>query len=71
MEAVLEAVSTRLDLPRKHAAEAYRLAEEHEPNPRSIWGYVQGLTRLSQHMPWQDARFALDQAASRLLATVA
>ena len=36
----------------------------------SLWGYVQGLTRLSQHTPWQDGRFALDQAASRLLATV-
>jgi hypothetical protein len=70
-EAVLEAVTTRLDLPRAHAAEAYSLAEAYEPNPRSVWGYVQGLTRLSQRMPWQDARFALDRAASRLLATVA
>ena len=32
--------------------------------------YVQGLTRLSQHTPWQDTRFTLDRAASRLLATV-
>jgi hypothetical protein len=31
---------------------------------------VQGLTRLSQHTPWQDARLALDRAASRLLTTV-
>jgi hypothetical protein len=69
-EAVLDAVTTRLDLPRKRAAEAYGLAEVHEPNPRSIWGYVQGLTRLSQRTHWQDARFALDHAASRLLATV-
>jgi len=35
-----------------------------------VWGYVQGLTRLSQHTPWQDGRFALDRTASRLLATV-
>ena len=35
-----------------------------------VLGLVQGLTRLSQQTPWQDARFALDQAASRLLATV-
>jgi hypothetical protein len=34
------------------------------------WGYVQGLTRLSQRTPWQDGRFALDRAASRLLTTV-
>src|SRR5262249_24223948 len=45
-EAVLEAVVRRLDVSQKQAAEAYTLAEQHEPNPRSVWGYVQGLTRL-------------------------
>jgi hypothetical protein len=69
-DAVLDAVVHRLDLSRKQAAEAYTLAEQHEANPRSIWGYVQGLTRLSQRTSWQDGRFAVDQAASRLLATV-
>jgi hypothetical protein len=69
-DGVLDAVTQRLDLSRKQAAEAYALAEQHETNPRSVWGYVQGLTRLSQHTPWQDGRFALDQAASRLLAIV-
>ena len=69
-EAVLEAVVQRLDLSQKQAAEAYTLAERHEPNPRSVWGYVQGLTRLSQRTPWQDGRFALDRAASRLITTV-
>jgi hypothetical protein len=69
-EDVLDAVTTRLDLSRKQAAEAYTLAEIHESNPRSVWGYVQGLTRLSQGTSWQDARFGLDQAASRLIATV-
>jgi hypothetical protein len=69
-EAVLDAVVQRLELSHKQAAEAYTLAEQHEPNPRSVWGYVQGLTRLSQRTPWQDGRFALDRAASRLLTTV-
>jgi hypothetical protein len=69
-EDVLEAVTTRLELSRKQAVEAYALAETFETNPRSVWGYVQGLTRLSQRTPWQDARFTLDQAASRLIATV-
>jgi hypothetical protein len=69
-EAVLEAVVQRLELSQKQAAEAYTLAEQFEPNPRSVWGYVQGLTRLSQRTPWQDGRFALDRAASRLLTTV-
>jgi hypothetical protein len=69
-EAVLDAVVQRHDLSQKHAAEAYTLAEQYETNPRSVWGYVQGLTRLSQRTPWQDGRFALDRAASRLLTTV-
>src|SRR5439155_20778626 len=69
-EAVIETVLRRLELSQKQAAEAYTLAEAHETNPRSVWGYVQGLTRLSQRTPWQDGRFALDRAASRLLTTV-
>jgi hypothetical protein len=70
-DAVVDAAAQRLELSRKQAAEAYVLAEQHETNPRSVWGYVQGLTRLSQRTPWQDTRFALDRAASQLLATVA
>ena len=69
-DAVVNAAVQRLDLSQKQAAEAFTLAEQHESNPRSIWGYVQGLTRLSQRTPWQDARFVLDRAASRLLTTV-
>ena len=69
-DAVIEAALRRIDLSQKQASEAYDLAERHETNPRSIWGYVQGLTRLSQRTSWQDGRFALDRAASRLLATV-
>ena len=69
-EAVVDAAVQRLELSQKHAAEAYDLADVHETNPRSLWGYVQGLTRLSQRTPWQDGRFALDRAASRLLTSV-
>src|SRR5207244_6829496 len=69
-DAVLETVVRRLDLSQKQAAEAYTLAEEHETNPRSVWGYVQGLTRLSKHTPWQDGRYVIDRAAIRLLTTV-
>ncbi|OFW03385.1 MAG: hypothetical protein A3H96_26260, partial [Acidobacteria bacterium RIFCSPLOWO2_02_FULL_67_36] len=69
-DAVVETAVRRLDLSQKQAAEAYTLAEAHETNPRSVWGYVQGLTRLSQRTPWQDGRFTLDRAASRLLTTV-
>ena len=69
-EAVIETAVQRIDLPHKQAVEAYDLAERYETNPRSVWGYVQGLTRLSQRTSWQDGRFALDRAASRLLTTV-
>ena len=69
-DAVVDAAVQRLELSQKQAAEAYTLAETYETNPRSVWGYVQGLTRLSQRTPWQDGRFALDRAASRLLTTV-
>jgi len=69
-DAVIDAVVQRLDVSQKQAAEAYMLAETYETNPRSVWGYVQGLTRLSQRTAWQDGRFALDRAASRLLTTV-
>ena len=69
-DAVLETVTRRLDLSQKQAAEAYTFAEQYEPNPRSVWGYAQGLTRLSQRTPWQDGRFVLDRAAGRLIATV-
>ena len=50
-DAVLNTAVQRLDLSQKQAVEAYTLAEQHETNPRSVWGYVQGLTRLSQRTP--------------------
>ena len=68
--AVIDTAVQRLELSQKQAGEAYTLAEAFESNPRSVWGYVQGLTRLSQRTPWQDGRFVLDRAASRLLTTV-
>jgi hypothetical protein len=61
-DAVLDLVTTRLGLSRTQATDAYALADAHEMNPRSVWGYVQGLTRLSQRRPWQAPRFSLDQA---------
>jgi hypothetical protein len=69
-DAVVATAVQRLELSQKQAAEAYTLADTFETNPRSVWGYVQGLTRLSQRTPWQDGRFNLDRAASRLLTTV-
>jgi hypothetical protein len=50
-EAVIETAVQRLDLSQKQAGEAYTFAETFESNPRSVWGYVQKLTRLSQRTP--------------------
>jgi hypothetical protein len=36
--------SGALQLSRKQVADAYGLAEQFEEDPRSIWGYVQGLS---------------------------
>jgi hypothetical protein len=35
-------------------------------SPLSPWGFVQGLTRISQQTPFADARFALDAAAAKI-----
>jgi hypothetical protein len=37
-EQVIEAAMQGLDLSRKHASDAYAVAEQHESNPRSVWG---------------------------------
>lgn len=55
---------------KKQAGRAYDLAVEHEDvhgNPRSLWGMVQGLTRLSQQTPYADERARLDVAAGKML----
>jgi hypothetical protein len=69
-EASLPSIDEIADAAVRATARVGTLAEQFETNARSAWGYVQGLTRLSQRTPWQDGRFALDRAASRLLTTV-
>jgi hypothetical protein len=50
--------------------DALSFSQPYETNPRSLLGYLQGLTRLSKRPSWQDGGFALDRAASRLLTTL-
>jgi hypothetical protein len=55
----------------KQLKEAYTVAEENvdtDGDPRSVWGYVNGLTRLSQATTYTDDRTFLDRAASNILA---
>lgn len=61
-------------LPRKKVEEAYLAAEEHsdtDGSPRSVWGFVQGLTRISQLSRYADERTKLDRAAGEILALAA
>jgi hypothetical protein len=51
--------------------EAIRHPEDGHTSPRSVWGMVQGFTRLSQAQRHVDRRVELDQAASRVLALAA
>jgi hypothetical protein len=52
---------------RAQLTDAYDLAEQNNRNPRSAWGIVHGLTRLSQQSPYADERLDLDRAAARVL----
>jgi hypothetical protein len=49
---------------------AIEQAEQHpeDGNPLSLWGFAQGLTRVSQSYGWADRRNAIDAAAGQLLA---
>lgn len=47
---------------------AYDSAEATEDNPRSVWGMVQGLTRVSQDTPYTNERTRIDVAAGKLMA---
>jgi len=58
-------------LSRKNAEKAYDMADAYESvhgNPRSVWGMVQGVTRLSQDTTFGDSRATLDMAAGKILA---
>lgn len=64
-------VGRDLGLSRETATRAYDLAEQHEVcSPRSAWGYAQGITRASQAEAFSEDRYAIDLAASRLLARI-
>lgn len=51
------------------ATRSYEQAEVHEDNPRSVWGFAQGITRASQLLStgYQDERLTMDQIAGQLL----
>lgn len=54
----------------KNLEAAYDLAEENsdvDGSPRSVWGMVQGMTRLSQQSQFADKRTDIDRAAGKVM----
>jgi len=46
---------------------AVQEAEEHGTDPRSVWGFVQGITQASQKSDFADERVELDRASGKVL----
>ena len=55
-------------LTEQQAADAYTAAEQYKSDPRSVWGYANGITRISQQTEYQNERLELDVLAARLMA---
>ena len=54
----------KMGATKAQATAAYTATETHEQaNPRSYWGAVQGLTRVSQDTAYQNERYELDRMA--------
>lgn len=77
LDAVFKAVAggRRAGLPSglnfKQLAAAYDVADLHadtDGSPRTVWGYANGLTRMSQQTGYADDRNFLDRAAAGVLA---
>lgn len=66
-EEVIDLVFSKFNVGKKNAEDAYQLAEQYGQNPRSSWGMVHGLTRLSQMSAYADSRVEMDQAAAKIL----
>lgn len=67
-EAVVDELR-KMGASKEQAENAYSACEIHERvSPRSMWGAVQGLTRLSQDTQYQDERYELDKIAATILA---
>lgn len=66
-EAVIDELR-KIGATQEQATQAYALCEQREHvSPRSYWGAVQGLTRLSQEQANQDGRYLIDQIAAQVL----
>lgn len=66
-EDVIDLVWKRTEIPKQTVTDAYDTAEQFGKNPRSAWGMVHGLTRVSQVSKYADDRIDLDRAAAKLM----
>lgn len=72
-ENVIERAFKMSVAPKRALKEAYALTTANEAvdgNPRTVWGLMQGLTRLSQRTEYADQRVTLDRGAAKLMALV-
>lgn len=57
-----------IGLTRKTIEASYdAVVPEQDGDPKTVWGFVQGLTRHSQTIPYADQRQQLDRAGARVL----
>lgn len=54
-------------LTEEQATAAYTAAEQFENDPRSVWGYTNGITRISQEAEFQSDRLTLDLLAAKMM----
>lgn len=67
-EAVIDELR-KMGASKDDATAAYERCEQTERvSPRTYWGAMQGLTRISQDSGYQDGRYELDQLAAKVLA---
>lgn len=64
---VIDVLFKKAIATKEQLTDAYELAERYENDPRSAWGFSNGLSRLSQLSPYQDERVDLDRAAGKIL----
>lgn len=65
---VVDFVFSKMLLPRKTAEAALAAVQpEIDGDPTTVWGFAQGVTRLSQQEANADRRVALDRAAGKIL----
>jgi hypothetical protein len=68
-EEVLDRLFGMRMVPKRTLEAAYDATQvDLDGDPRTAWGFVQGLTRHSQTLPWADERTALDRVGRKVLA---